>query len=153
MVDGKLISANGTPGYTQDLINGIRYNASEEGIGQSITIMAPTADLKEVVEGAYGEELAQYQAPSKIYMNEGQYYAEVSYEDEEWGAVTKASAYFDAETLLLDRIDMVQKLGSYEIKQSVQMAYGVTDFPIVYQTTPKEPLRLQQHQQTQNYFL
>ena len=131
MVDGKLISANGTPGYTQDLINGIRYNASEEGIGQSITIMAPTADLKEVVEGACGEELAQYQAPSKIYLDEGQYYAEVSYEDEEWGAVTKASAYFDAETLLLDRIDLVQKLGNYETKLDIRMAYGITDFPMV----------------------
>ena len=131
IVDGKLISSSGIPGYTKDLVNGIQYNASEDGIGQSITILAPTADLKAVVEGAYGEELAQYQAPSKIYFNEGQYIAVVKYEDEEWGEVTEASAYFDAETLLLDRIDMVQKLGNYETKQSVQMAYGITDFPMV----------------------
>ena len=52
MVDGKLISSSGRPGYTKDLLNGIQYNASEDGIGQSITILAPTADWKAVVEGA-----------------------------------------------------------------------------------------------------
>ena len=131
MVDGKLISSSGSPGYTEDLIDGIRYKASEDGMGKSITIMAPTADLKEVVEGAYGEEVSLYQAPGKIYANESQYFAALYHEDAEWGIVTEGYAYFDATTLLLDRIDLVQKLGKYEIKQSVQMAYGITDFPVV----------------------
>ncbi|MBQ2369306.1 MAG: hypothetical protein II301_04210, partial [Peptococcaceae bacterium] len=32
MVDGKLISSSGSPGYTEDLIDGIRYKASEDGM-------------------------------------------------------------------------------------------------------------------------
>ena len=131
MVDGELIGSHGRVGYTDDLLNGIIYHASEDGMGKSITIMAPTADLKEMLEGAYGEELALYQTPSKIYMNEGQYVAPLYHEDDEWGIVTEGYAYFDAETLLLDRMEIVEQLGSLKNEQVIQMAYGIVDFPMV----------------------
>ena len=127
MKDGELMHSNGPEGHTSDLRGGIIYNAFEED--KSITIIAPTADLKDLFDENFGEELSSYHTPEKVYATEDQYYVKLYQKDEEWGAVTEGYAYFDAKTLLLDRIDLTLKLGAYQIKQSVSMSYNVgTDF-------------------------
>ena len=123
MKDGELMHSTGTKEHTRDLRGGIIYNAWEDE--KAITIIAPNTDLKELIDGAYGEELKSYQAPDKIYATEKQYYAKLYQKDEEWGAVIEGDAYFDAETLLLDHIELALKMGAYQIKQSVSMSYDV----------------------------
>ena len=123
MKDGELLYSTGTEGHTRDLRGGIIYNAWEDE--KDITIIAPNADLTELIDDAYGEELSTYQAPDKIYTNEKQYYAKLYQKDDEWGAVIEGYAYFDAETLLLDRMELALKLGVYQVKQSVSMSYDV----------------------------
>ena len=123
MNDGELMHSTGPKGHTSDLRGGIIYNAVEDE--KSITIIAPNADMKDLIDGAYGEELASYQAPDKIYATENQYYVKLYQEDEEWGTATEGYAYFDAKTLLLDRIELALKLGAYQIKQSISMSYDV----------------------------
>lgn len=123
MEDGELIASHGVAGYTEDLRNGIQYKASEDGMGKSITILVPTADLKDVIEGAYGEELSEYQVPGSIYSNETRYFAKLKRKDEEFGITYDGYAYFDKETLLLDHIEMKESMGTYKLEWNVQMAY------------------------------
>ena len=132
LVDGELIASHGVAGYTEDLRNGIQYNASADGMGKSITILAPTADLYDVIEGAYGEELNDYQVPGKIYANEDHYYAKLEQKDEEWGIDCSGYAYFDKETLLLERIEMTEKMGTLKLNWNAEMSYDTgADFEMV----------------------
>ena len=101
MTDGELLASHGRVGYTEDLRNGVQYQASEDGMGKSITILAPTADLKAVVEGAYGDELKDYQIPASIYANDSHYYAKLDQKDKEWGVIYSGYAYFNKETCCL----------------------------------------------------
>lgn len=123
MKDGELLHSAGTEGHTSDLRGGVIYNAWEDE--KSITIIAPNADMTQLIDGAYGKELSSYQAPDKIYANDKQYYAKLYQKDEEWGAVIEGDAYFDAETLLLDRLELVLKMGVYQVKQSISMSYDI----------------------------
>lgn len=123
MKDGELLHSSGTEEHTSDLRGGIIYNV--RGDEKGITIIAPNADMTQLIEGAYGEELSGYQTPDKIYASENQYYAKLYQKDEEWGAVVEGYAYFDAETLLLDRIELALKLGIYQIKQNINMSYNI----------------------------
>ena len=123
MKDGELMHSTGPEGYTSDLRGGIIYNAVEDE--KSLTIIAPNADLRSLIEGAYGEELSSYPAPDTIHVTDSQYYVKLYQEDEDWGAVTEGYAYFDAQTLLLDRIDLTLNLGYYQIRQSIRMSYDV----------------------------
>ena len=123
MKDGELLYSTGTEGHTRDLRDGIIYNAWEDE--KDITIIAPNADMLELIDGAYGEELSSYQTPDKIYTEDNQYYVKLYQKDEEWGAVIEGYAYFDAQTLLLDRMELMLKLGVYQMKQSVGMSYDI----------------------------
>ena len=132
MKDGELIASNGVQGYTDDLRNGIRYTASEDGMGKSITILAPTANLYEVIDGAYGEELDYYQVPGKILANDEHYIAALDQKDEEWGIKFNGYAYFDKETLLLDRVEMTESMGHMKMNWAVDMNYNIgSDFEMV----------------------
>lgn len=124
MVDGELIYSTGSPGYTDDLRNGIQYHASPDDTSKSIIIMAPTANLNDLIDEAYGEELRDYQVPDKIYVNDSQYFAKLYSVDEEYGITSTGYAYFDTETLLLDRMELVEKMGSFKNELSMHMAYG-----------------------------
>lgn len=123
MVDGQLMYSTGSPGYTEDMRNGIIYDAPEDAMEHSITILAPTADFYKLVEGAYGEELSEYELAGDIYEKDGQYFAAIYHEDEEWGIVTEGYAYFDIQTLLLERVEMKQKLGAFEVELTGSMTY------------------------------
>lgn len=121
--DGELVYSTGTKDHTRDLCGGIIYNAWDDE--KDITIIAPNADMTELIDNAYGEELSSYQVPEKIYANEKQYYAKLYRKEGEWGAIIEGYACFDAETLLLDRMELTLKLGVYQIKQSISMSYHV----------------------------
>ena len=123
MADGELLASHGRVGYTEDLRNGIQYQASEDGMGKSITILAPTVDLKRVIEGAYGDELRNYEVPGSIYANETQYYAKLNLKDTEMKIVYDGYAYFNKETLLLDRVEMKESMGIFKLEWTAQMSY------------------------------
>ena len=124
MEDGELLASHGRVGYTEDLRNGVQYQASDDGMGKSITLLAPTADLKAVVEGAYGDESKDYQIPASIYANDSHYYAKLDQKVKEWGVIYSGFAYFNKETLLLDRVEMKESMGSLKSEWTVQMDYN-----------------------------
>ena len=103
--DGKLIYANGPEGYTEDLRDGILYQASADGMGRSVTFLAPTADLYALVEGNYSTEFESFDEVGDIHINDEHYWVNMRYEDEDWGLVTEGYGLgADFETVSYDRI-------------------------------------------------
>ena len=115
MKDGVLLASVGTLGNTTDLVNGIRYHAAIEEEDPYISIIAPTADQLQLVDGSAEENLQDFVPTGAIYQNDGRYFVPIRLTEEESGikAVTEGYAFFHEETLLLERMEMTTEIGAW----------------------------------------
>ena len=132
LVDGDVVSAVGNPGFTEDLRGGIQYRASEDGLGNSITILAPTVDPIDMVDSTCGEDLRDFETPDKIYVNDEYYFAKLYMKDEELCATATVYIYFAEDTLLLDHMETTISLFGFKYSATTSLSYeNVAAFPTV----------------------
>lgn len=125
LVDGTLITSSGSEGNSEDMVDGISYHALADSGDWSITIYAPDTPLSYLVDGAYGDTLDEYEPKGDVHADGDTYWIALYQMDEDWGVETTGHAYFHADTLLLDRLELKQSMGSFTYQTTGQMNYNV----------------------------
>ena len=125
MVDGQLMYSSGVENHTTDFIHGVQYEAATDGTSKSVTVIAPTADPFVLLDELYGMPLTEYDLTGDVYINDGEYIISLYAEDEEWGMTEEGFAYFNAETLLLDRVDTKTSWGPIKSQNLYQLTYNI----------------------------
>ena len=125
MVDGQLMYSQGTEGKTTDFVNGIKYTASADGLSKYMIVMAPDTDPFVLLDEMYGMQLTEFDLTGEVYSSEGEYFISLYAEDEEWGMKEEGYAYFDTETLLLDRVDTTTVWGPLKSRNLYELTYNI----------------------------
>lgn len=122
--DGEIIWTNVLDDSTEDYRDGAIYYHSNDGDSPIVWFVTPGTDPLELAAGGYelGIEDAQLQGEIRLY--KGQYLAELKKVHDEFGAEMTAQAAYDAETLLLQRVNITEKLGFHKSESQTEFTYG-----------------------------